>query len=104
VFVQCHDQWTSTTIGQDWPKVNAEAPRRRSLLATGLARGAAASCVFKAEFPKLDVVQGYEKYLYTRAQKTASTCWCKEKSSTVSVDFGAGGGSRTHTALAANGL
>ena len=25
MFVQFHDQWTSTTIGQHWPKVNAEA-------------------------------------------------------------------------------
>ena len=39
MFVQFHDQWTITTIGQNWPRVNAEAPpARRSLGAGALPR------------------------------------------------------------------
>ena len=86
MFVQFHDHWTSTTIGQNFPEVNAEAPRTRQLLwAETPARGAVGSCVLKADVPKLGVVRGYEENLYTRGRIRASTCWCKEKSSTVKI-------------------
>ena len=86
MFAQLHDCWTSTTIGQNSLDVNAEAlAARRSLSAGVLARGAVGSCVLKADVPKLGVVRGYEENLYTRGRIRASTCWCKEKSSTVKI-------------------
>ncbi|HXU20128.1 MAG TPA: hypothetical protein VN788_06055, partial [Verrucomicrobiae bacterium] len=42
-------------------------------------------------FQKLGVLRGYKEYLYTTAQKAASSCWCKEKSSTVGVKKTSGG-------------
>jgi hypothetical protein len=37
----------------------------------------------------MGVVRGYEENLYTRGRIRASTCWCKEKSSTVTLGSGA---------------
>ena len=38
---------------------------------------------------RVGVVRGYDENLYTRGRNRASTCWCKERSSTVKPPRGA---------------